>query len=208
MIMKTKENINPHHFLPTALSLTATIVSLFAYALFFDGNDSLLYLRVALSALAPLALPLIGRIVNREFPNILGYMISIHIILASDFGIALDFYNKIDCWDLIMHGFFGLLAAAVAGEFIVIWCGDKVDPLGFCILILLSVLGAAAAWEIFEFCGDLLFGSDSQCVKAAIAAGTNPIADTMTDIIIAIPGALLWCLFSTLRRHNEKKSNK
>lgn len=200
-----KDKIDPHHLLPTAISLLTTIISLAAYTLLFDENDPLLYLRVALSALAPLALPIIGRIIKREFPTALGYMISIHIILASDFGIALDFYNRIWFWDLIMHAFFGLLAAAVAAEFIDIWCNDKVEPFGFCILTILSVLGAAAAWEIFEFCGDLLFGSDSQCVKAALAAGKNPIADTMTDIIVAIPGALIWCLFSTFRRHSSNK---
>lgn len=200
-----KDKIDPHHLLPTAISLLTTIVSLAAYTILFDENDPLLYLRVALSALAPLSMPIIGRIIKREFPTALGYMISIHIILASDFGIALDFYNRIWFWDLIMHAFFGLLAAAVAAEFIDIWCTDKVDPFGFCILIILSVLGAAAAWEIFEFCGDLLFGSDSQCVKAALAAGKNPIADTMTDIIVAIPGALIWCLFSTFRRHSSNK---
>lgn len=205
MKTKMKDKIDPHHLLPTAISLLTTIVSLAAYTILFDENDPLLYLRVALSALAPLSMPIIGRIIKREFPTALGYMISIHIILASDFGIALDFYNRIWFWDLIMHAFFGLLAAAVAAEFIDIWCTDKVDPLGFCILIILSVLGAAAAWEIFEFCGDLLFGSDSQCVKAALAAGKNPIADTMTDIIVAIPGALIWCFISTFRRHSSNK---
>lgn len=189
---------------PLLISLVATFATLVIYSLTSDEHDILLYLRVSLSAFAPVILPIIERLLNRDFPRYVNYLITVHIILASDLGIALGFYDRFANYDLVMHGFFGLLAAVVAALFIKIWCGDEIDRIGLCVLVLLSVLGAAAAWEIIEFCGDTFFGMDSQCVKAAIAAGTNPIEDTMTDIIIAIPGALLWCVAHLVRSGKNK----
>lgn len=193
MIKNEKNKFTVSEMLPLIISLAATLAVLVIYSMTSDEHDILLYLRVSLSAFVPILLPIIERLLKREFPKYVNYLIAVHIILASDLGIALGFYDRFANYDLVMHGFFGLLAAVVAALFIEIWCGGEIDRMGICVLVLLSVLGAAAAWEIIEFCGDTFFGMDSQCIKAALAAGTNPIEDTMTDIIIAIPGALLWC---------------
>ncbi len=204
MIKNEKRKFTLSEALPLIISLVATLVVLVIYSLTADEHDILLYLRVSLSAFAPVLLLIIERLLEREFPKYVNYLIALHIILASDLGIALGFYDRFANYDLVMHGFFGLLAAVVAALFINIWCGGEIDRVGLCTLVLLSVLGAAAAWEIIEFCGDTLFGMDSQCVKAALAAGTNPIEDTMTDIIIAIPGALLWCVIYLARSRKKK----
>lgn len=204
MIKNEKRKYTLSEALPLIISLVATLVVLVIYSLTADEHDFLLYLRVSLSAFAPVLLPIIECLIKREFPKYVNYLIALHIILASDLGIALGFYDRFANYDLVMHGFFGLLAAVVAALFINIWCGGEIDRVGLCVLVLLSVLGAAAAWEIIEFCGDTFFVMDSQCVKAALAAGTNPIEDTMTDIIIAIPGALLWCVVYLARSRKKK----
>lgn len=204
MIKNEKRKFTLSEALPLIISLVATLVVLVIYSLTADECDILLYFRVSLSAFVPVLLPIIELLIKREFPKYVNYLIAVHIILASDLGIALGFYDRFANYDLVMHGFFGLLAAVVAALFIKIWCGGEIDHVGLCVLVLLSVLGAAAAWEIIEFCGDTLFGMDSQCVKAALAAGTNPIEDTMTDIIIAIPGALLWCVLYLARSRKKK----
>ncbi len=204
MIKNEKNKFTVSEMLPLIISLAATLAVLVIYSMTSDEHDILLYLRVSLSAFVPILLPIIERLLKREFPKYVNYLIAVHIILASDLGIALGFYDRFANYDLVMHGFFGLLAAVVAALFIEIWCGGEIDRMGICVLVLLSVLGAAAAWEIIEFCGDTFFGMDSQCIKAALAAGTNPIEDTMTDIIIAIPGALLWCALY-LSRSGKKR---
>lgn len=129
---------------------------------------------------------------KKKFPPVINVLIMIHILLASNLGSAMDFYGKFDCWDLVMHGYFGFVAAVTLYLLLLRWNGDKLNRFGFFALIFLGTLGGAAIWEIFEFTCDTFLGSDAQRVQESLALGLSPIQDTITDIIAALVGVLVF----------------
>ena len=77
--------------------------------------------------------------------------------------------------------------------FILRWGGQALNKWGMYALIVLSVLGFAALWEIFEYYTDLIFGNNAQGWKG-MAEGQNPMTDTILDIVVAVIGAAIFFL--------------
>lgn len=200
-------------WLPVIVSAALAAATLILYSVIYDEYSAVTYLQVSAAALVPAVFPIIGAVTKNEIPTYLGVLAAVHIFLANDLGSALGFYGLIPSWDLIMHGFFGFVFCAVAKEFMLRWGAGDMKKGGFNLLIFLSSAGAAALWEVWEFTCDLVLGGDAQRVKEAIANGTNPIADTMTDIIITLVGAAVFFIGAFIerirsRRQNEKENGK
>lgn len=196
-------------WLPVIVSVLLAAATLVIYSVVYDEYSAVTYLQVSAAALVPAVFPIIGAVTKREVPIYLGILAAVHIFLASDLGSALGFYSLIPSWDLIMHGFFGLVFAVTAKEFIIRWGGGSIKKGGFYLLIFLSTAGAAALWEVWEFTCDIVLDGDAQRVKEAIANGTNPIADTMTDIIITLVGvAVFFIVIFIAKTHGRKQDEK
>lgn len=195
-------------WLPVIVSAILAAVTLVLYSVMYDENSAVTYLQVSAAALVPAVFPLIGAVTKREVPTYLGVLAAVHIFLASDLGSALGFYGLIPFWDLIMHGFFGFVFAATAKEFMLRWGGGDMKKGGFDLLIFLSTAGAAALWEVWEFTCDIVLDGDAQRVKEAIANGTNPIADTMTDIIITLAGAAVFFIVMFAKRISKRERSE
>lgn len=198
---------------PTIVSLALAAATLIIYGIIYDERSVQIYLQVSAAAFVPAAFPLIGKITKKDFPICVGVLATTHIFLANDLGSALGFYGLIPSWDLIMHGFFGLVFAVIAKEFMLRWGCGAMKKGGFYLLIFLSTAGAAAMWEIWEFICDIVLDGDAQRVKEAIANGTNPVADTMTDIMITLAGVAVFYIvifIAKLRGYDlgAKKSGK
>lgn len=104
---------------------------------------------------------------------------------AMYFGTMLKFYSIIPIFDLLLHFASGILLVFLghyAYTLILSRCKDYTIPI--CITAFFSglfSLASAAAWEIWEYSGDVLLGLSSQ----------GGIDDTMTDIIAGSIGAVI-----------------
>lgn len=188
--MKPKSKI--YIWFPFFVNILASITTLLIYTVTDSTHSIIMYLQVIGCTLITAVIPTINTVFKKEIPLYLNALIATHIILASNLGSSLGFYDKLDIWDLIMHGFYGFLASVILG-----YIFDKFDSETFPniiknIFILLGVLGTAAVWEIFEYCSDLILKTDAQRVAYSLEAGISPMSDTMTDIIIVIPFVILY----------------
>lgn len=158
------------------------------------GTGAVMYLQVPASALLPFAIPVYGILSKKPLPTILSYGCTLFVFLASDLGSACEFYDKIACWDLIMHAYFGFLCSLFIFAFLVRWSDGKLNPVGAMIIVLVFTMGIAALWEVWEYNVDRITGGDSQRVEESIALGKSPVADTMEDIMVALVGCALFYL--------------
>lgn len=190
-------------WLPTIVSVILGVATLVIYSVIWEEKKPTMYPQIIAAACVPAVFPLIGKITKNEPPVYLGWVTALHIFLANDLGSAMWFYGIIPAWDLIMHGMFGLVFSVIMEYFIKRWGGGSLKKAGLYLLIFLSAAGAAALWEVWEFTCDNLLGGDAQLVKAALANGTNPISDTMTDIIITLVGAAVFIIAALIKRNTD-----
>ena len=174
------------------LSLVLAVAALIAYTLMQEERTTLMYVQVMAAALVPAIVPIISTITKKEFPPIVNILITVHVLLASHLGSALDFYARFKCWDLVMHGYFGFVGATALYVLLLKWNGEMLKRFGFLVLIFLGTMGCAAIWEMFEFTADTLLGCDAQRVQEAFLLGISPVKDTMTDIIVAVLGIVVF----------------
>ena len=179
-------------WIPLFAALVLAVITLIVYSATTEERSVIMYPQIIATAFVPAIFPLIGNITKRDYPIFINVLILIHIVLANDLGSALGLYGRIGCWDLIMHGYFGFVFSVIMYMLLLQWNGDKLNRFGFMTLIFLSTSGAAALWEVWEYLCDVVFGGDAQRVKEALANGVSPVSDTMTDIIIAFAGVLVF----------------
>ena len=196
-------------WIPLLVTLAISAATPVIYSIVSEEITVRMYPQIIAAAFVPGILPLIGKVTKREFPIFPNVLISLHIVLASNLGSALGFYDRIEVWDLIMHGYFGFVFSVIIYILLLRWNGEALNKFGFYAIIFLSTLGAAALWEIWEFSCDTILGCDAQRVKEALENGTSPVADTMTDIIVAIAGiAVFFTVLYIDKRFNYKISGK
>ena len=194
--------------MPFAATLVLTIITLIAYTLMNAERTAFMYVQVSAAALVTAILPIISTITKKKFPPIINVMIMIHVFLASNLGSAMGFYDKFECWDLVMHGYFGFVAALTLYLLLLRWNGDKLNRFGFFAMIFLGTLGGAAIWEMFEYTCDTLLGSDAQRVQESLLLGLSPVKDTMTDIIVAVVGVLVFLAGLYIVNFSKRKATK
>ncbi|HBJ18813.1 MAG TPA: hypothetical protein DDY70_03600 [Clostridiales bacterium] len=158
------------------------------------GTGAVMYLQVPASALLPFTVPVYGVLSKKPLPTVLASASTLFVFLASDLGSACEFYDKIPCWDLIMHAYFGFLCSLFVFVFLMRWTDGKMNPVGAMIVVFVFTMGIAALWEVWEYNVDRITGGDSQRVEESIALGKSPVADTMEDIMIAMVGCVLFYL--------------
>ena len=179
-------------WIPLLAALVLALGTLIVYSVTTEEISVLIYPQIIATALVPAIFPVLGKITKRDYPIFVNVLITIHIVLASDLGSALSFYSRFSFWDLLMHGYFGFVFAVIMYMFLLQWNGEKLNKFGFLSLIFLSTSGAAALWEVWEFLCDTFLGCDAQRVQEALANNISPVSDTMTDIIIAFAGVLVF----------------
>lgn len=179
-------------WLPFIASISLAVITAIIYTFISDEIIVLTYFQIFASALVPLILPVWGKITGKDFPPALGFLLAFHIFLAIDLGNAMNFYDLVPVWDLLLHGFFGFVGCVTAAVFLIRWNGDKMTPWGFMLTAAFFTLGFGAVWEIFEYCCDIIMDTDIQRVQESIAAGKSPLADTMEDLIVTLVGIAIF----------------
>ena len=132
-------------------------------------------------------------------------VLAFNIFLSIDLGNAMNFYDLIPIWDLLLHGFFGFVGCVTAAVFLIRWNGDKMTSWGFMLTAAFFTLGFGAVWEIFEYCCDIIMNTDIQRVQESIAAGKSPLADTMEDLIITLAGIAVFFIVAVADKFLKRK---
>lgn len=138
---------------------------------------------IVLSALCTTFIPeLIYKIAHIRLTKFMAYLLLLFIILAQWLGTYLRAYDFISWWDIFLHGLSAILVGMFG--FIILRLCDKDFTLMknkhyglMSLFIFLTISASAVFWEIFEFIGDQLFGTNAQL---------GSLADTMEDMIICV----------------------
>lgn len=184
-----KKNIS--QWIPGITLELISVVSCIIYAL-TDASNKLVYLELLGASLAPFLFPVYNMLTKKPLPMILSIITAVFVFLTCNLVIACNFYNKIICWDLLMHGTFGFVCCLILFVMLIRWNGSKLNPVGFMIIIFVFTMGVAALWEVWEYLADSITGGDAQRVMESIAQGKSPVADTMEDIIVSMAGCAIF----------------
>ncbi len=137
---------------------------------------------------------ILEKIFKIKIDNKIKFVYIFFIFLAHFIGVILEVYNKIYCYDKIVHFLSGVLTSYLSLLILSVFNKDK-NKLFNSIYMIIFTLAIAALWEMFEYTANIVFGGDAQKV---ILTGVN---DTMQDIIVAFMGSIL---VSTLYIFNNK----
>lgn len=134
--------------------------------------------------------PLCQLIRGRHFPVAVGVVLSLQMMLSLVVADALEMYERIDYWDLILHGLLGAELMLFGYALIINNNGKNMTAIGRFIFLFMFVLGAAALWEICEYVGYNVTGRDFQHMFD-YGVNETPLDDTMTDILVCISSAAI-----------------
>lgn len=190
-------------FIPFLFTAAFSIVALCVYLFAIGGREWVRIFQAVVAPLVPLVIPVLNRIFKISIPFAFNVAVGIYAVAAIDFASVMGFYGLIPGFDKFLHTAFGAVGGMGVFIFLLYAKGEKMKPRCFFLVILLVVLGLAAAWEIYEFTFDILLGSDMQCWKPDISAvgdmtvkeffdGYNPLKDTLLDMIVAIGGVFVF----------------
>ncbi|QOS39253.1 hypothetical protein DYE49_01810 [Treponema rectale] len=167
-------------------------------------------IQIILSFMGTLVIPTFNLFSKKiKIPLFLNILIAINLILAMDLGSALRFYDLFLIWDKFCHMYFGFEVAIIFTYIAQLLKIDKINIVGYSVIMMTFVLGCAAVWEMGEFFMDSNFGDDFQNIVRSQELGRLPQSDTIWDIIVAAIGDLIYlaiylpeCYLSDFKIHN------
>lgn len=170
---------------------------------FAEGNLELHKLIFRASFVLLMMVPFaIKKIFKVTFSRVTSSVYYVFMFISAFLGSVLEFYNKFPAWDMIIHFLMGAVLA-VLSIYILNYTVYKKDKsrhnLFFTFLfMLLFSLGISALWEIWEFCGDLLFniGAQRYIENGITYIGQKALMDTMLDLCMDLLGAISGILFT------------
>lgn len=186
-------------WIPLFVMLVISLVVFIIYPYTTSEPRTLVKFQIIICAFIPALLPILGKILKREFPVVLNILITSHVFFAIYLGTALGFYYYFPWWDVFLHGYFGFVCCPIIFCLLIMWNGRSLNSVGFFIIIFAFVMALAGLWEVFEYITDNLFGNDAQGVQSYVPGegAPSPLADTMEDIMISAAGVALFylCVF-------------
>lgn len=163
----------------TRLLLVATALGSFVFGELITGLISIGVLMLTYLA------NFIEQRYNIDIPLEIEVYMAVFMVGAVSLGEAGDFYERFWWWDLLLH-FSSAMVFGLVGFMIlyVLYYQKKLQTSPFIIAVFTFsfALAIGAAWEIFEFSVDQLFGLNTQ---------RSGLRDTMTDLIVDALGGLL-----------------
>ncbi|NLZ06883.1 MAG: hypothetical protein GXY19_17080 [Phycisphaerae bacterium] len=131
-----------------------------------------------------------------------GFMYALFIVFlyaAIYLGEVRSFYYRIPHWDLILHGFSGLMLGALSFSVIVLLNNAEkirvsLSPAFVAVFAFCFALAMGVVWEFYEFFLDGLLGLNMQ--KFALEngqslVGRDALVNTMNDLVVDAIGALV-----------------
>lgn len=194
-------------YLPAAVTALLSVVTLILYLTVISEHKVSDYLAIGLIPLIPFAMTILSRKFKLGIPRYLIILICLHFVLAVDAGTVIGLYGQLSWWDLMLHGFFGFWGCAIF--YYLYFRFEKQAPKpGHYVIFVLLTISLGAIWEMYEFVASFVFHSDMQCVEEALAQGISPLTDTMTDLMIAVVGAVLFYAVPLIKKLSAPKSKK
>ena len=140
------------------------------------------------------------RSIKVSLPVSFQVVLLIFIFGAQFLGEIFDYYERFWWWDVLLHGWSGILLGTVG--FLLVYIlntasGVKVvmSPFFVAFFALCFAVTCGVVWEVFEFLMDLVFGTNMQ------KSGLN---DTMGDLLIDTAGALIVSVNGYLALRDKK----
>ncbi|HHW69295.1 MAG TPA: DUF2238 domain-containing protein [Tenericutes bacterium] len=174
--------------------IVVVFIALIDLLLNIKYNDFFFVLKI----LAIVPLLVIPRYIEKKLKMNISYLFKyiyvIYVFLSYYLGIIHKFYLTVFIFDKLVHLYFGIVLAIITEE-IVYKKIIKNKKMFFALAILVN-LSISTIWEIFEFAIDKIAGSDMQ----RVGTGVN---DTMTDIILAFVGLLVYIVVKILNKKDK-----
>ncbi|MDE6655767.1 MAG: hypothetical protein K2J85_02115, partial [Anaeroplasmataceae bacterium] len=175
-------------FMPSIIGLFISIIAFIVYIMISEKIAALTCVQILVVPIILFLLQGLNMTNKISIPILFHYLLLLHLILALILGSGFNFYDKIACWDMILHGYFGFIFSVLVCILLLNYNGEKINSFLFFILIFFVTMGAASLWEIYEFVMDTLLDGDAQRIQESISQGHTPVYDTMMDMIVAILG--------------------
>ncbi len=144
---------------------------------------------LAFVSVATLVLSLLPALAVERFdirlPHSFIALIAAFVFATIFLGEAFDFYERYWWWDIAMHGISSIGLGLIGFLFIfMLFEGDRyaAPPIALAFFGFCFAVAMGAAWEVFEFTVDQLFGTNMQ---------KTGLPDTMGDLIVNFVGATI-----------------
>ena len=175
---------------------------LMTYLLLTKGSTYPLSKNLILICIIPITLgPLIIRkVLHYNMSETLKFFYFLFIMIALICGSVLEWYHSISWFDLFAHFLSGIISS-IAALIILKQCKilQKENFLFSIIFMLCFTLAVASCWEFFEFGADKVLGGDAQWVQK------TGVDDTMTDMLIALLGNILFDIYCFFMMKKDSK---
>ncbi|MHC1747814.1 MAG: hypothetical protein AB9856_05390 [Cellulosilyticaceae bacterium] len=161
---------------------------------------------VGVGFLLTFAVPMLQKILKVKIPKGLNMVYLIFLLAAQLLGTYLRAYDRFPWWDVALHGASAILVGFLT--LLVLGCFDKDQVLlknkcygAITTFVFLGIAASAALWEISEFVGDQLLGTNAQL---------GSLVDTMEDMIICVAVGVPFCiyLYLTLKKERDDTLSK
>jgi len=141
----------------------------------------------------------IERKLRITIPGFMYDMFVVFLYAAIYLGEIRSFYYRIPHWDLILHGFGGLMLGALSFSVIdLLNDSEKVkvnlSPTFVAVFAFCFALAMGVVWEFYEFAVDGLLGLNMQkfaLENGQALVGRQALVNTMNDLIVDAAGAII-----------------
>jgi len=176
-------------------------------------SDYVLMMIQCLLGIAVMFLPsFLERRIRIVIPGTIYIFFVVFLYAAIYLGEIRSFYYRIPQWDLILHGFSGLMLGALSFSVIDLLNGSErvkfdlspvfVALFAFCFAVAMGVL-----WEVYEFGFDGLLDLNMQRYKLQSGKhliGRSAVENTMNDLIIDAVGAIIMSAIGYMSLKNHR----
>lgn len=168
---------------------------------FFNENYNLIPLSAASLALTFLP-SILERSIRVSLPASFQVVLLIFIFAAQFLGEIFNYYERFWWWDLLLHGWSGVLLGTIG--FLLVYIlntASGVDivmsPFFVAFFALCFAVTCGVVWEVFEYLMDVIFDTNMQ---------KSGLHDTMGDLVIDTAGALIVSINGYLTMRDRRKN--
>lgn len=143
--------------------------------------------------------------VKFDFTTLIVYQV--FIFLVTMVGTVWNVYNMVGWYDTVIHFLSGVLIGFIGYSLITLNSKARLEYFWLFIFIVAFTMLCGGVWEIYEFTGDSLWGSNMQVYKGFFEQ--DALFDTMIDIICDFGGSLIaaiCCMFIEKSKRDKEKS--
>lgn len=132
-------------------------------------------------------------------PGFMYILFILFLYAAIYLGEIRSFYYRVPHWDLLLHGFSGLMLGALSFSVIRLLNENErvrldLSPAFVALFAFSFAVSMGVLWEIYEFFVDGLLGLNMQkyaLENGRVLSGRKALADTMGDLIVDAVGAII-----------------